>query len=378
MMFLFWLMLCLIPFTVVAVNMVTWHRPKGTLLSQQCPSPSVSVLIPARNEENNIKECIEQIYESTQQPLEVIVYNDNSTDNTSSILQSLQIKHPTLRVIQGSPLPKGWTGKNHACHQLSKEARGNFFLFLDADTRLFPQGISALLEVANTPKLPSDFVSALPKQTSVSFAEKMLMPFLQLAFIAWLPLELVRRAPFASMTAAIGQLVLIRQQTYHQIGGFESIKMELVDDMALAKRCKSLGYHVRFIDGWHIGSCRMYRSLTEIWAGFSKNVFIGLGRSIPLWTSVTILHVVCFVLPFVVAPWHDLYEGPESIWVWCCVAMNMGIRILMALRFQPSMVSVLCHPLASCLVIALFINSGIQTLFGQVRWKGRDYSDVHA
>ena len=201
------LLLPLLPLLILCLNLLSWNRPSG-----QCQSSDsrVSVLIPVRNEELNIEKCIEHIYNGSLSPFEVIVYNDNSTDGTLSILQQLQAKYPSLQVLQGGPLPKGWAGKNHACHHLSVQASGDVLLFLDADTEIQPHGIGHLLHTIEDEKLPSDMVSALPKQIMGTWGERMLMPFLPLTILSWLPLEFVRRLPFPSMTVAIGQVVMIR------------------------------------------------------------------------------------------------------------------------------------------------------------------------
>lgn len=366
------LLLSVLPLSIAFINILSWKRPVGIPTSS---TKTVSVLIPARNEEDNIKTCVEHIYESAHQPHEVIVYNDHSTDSTLETLQQLQEQYSTLHIIQGGPLPSGWAGKNHACHHLANGSTGDILLFIDADTRIEPHGIGHLVSLVDDPKLPSDMVTALPRQSMDSFAEKVLMPFLPLTFIAWLPLELVRRLPFPSMTAAIGQVVTIRRQAYLQSGGFEAIPAELVDDMALATRFKKLGLTVRFVDGFHIASCRMYDSFATIWDGFSKNVFLGLRQLVPLWLLVICLYTICFILPFAMLP-VAFVQSALLIPIMVGIGCNVLIRFFMTIRFGHSWTSVLFHPIASIVVVCIFINSGIQTMMGKVEWKGREYGDA--
>ena len=151
-------------------------------------STRVSVLIPVRNEEWNIATCLQHVYNSTHIPSEVIVYNDNSTDSTLSILRTLQNRYPNLKVLNGDSLPKGWAGKNHACHQLSVHATGDVLLFLDADTEIQPSCIEHLLNTVESERI-SDLVSTTTSNMD-SWGEKMLMPFLPLTFLSWLPLDL--------------------------------------------------------------------------------------------------------------------------------------------------------------------------------------------
>ena len=212
------LLIPLLPLLILCINLLTWKRPSGSF---QSSDSRVSVMIPVRNEELNIEKCIDHIYGGSLAPFEVIVYNDNSTDGTLSILYKLKEKYPTLQILQGGPLPQGWAGKNHACHHLSQHASGDILLFLDADTEIQQDGIGHLLQTIEDNSLPTDMVSALPKQIMGSWGERMLMPFLPLTILSWLPLEFVRRLPFPSMTVAIGQVVMIRSEAYKASGGFE-------------------------------------------------------------------------------------------------------------------------------------------------------------
>ena len=288
----------------------------------------------------------------------------------------LKEKYPSLQVLQGGPLPKGWAGKNHACHHLSQHATGDVLLFLDADTRIQAEGIGHLLNTVDADTLPSDMVSALPKQIMSTWAERMLMPFLPLTILSWLPLEFVRLFPFPSMTVAIGQVVMIRTDAYQSTGGFEAIPAELVDDMALATRFKELGLKVRFIDGFEVAHCRMYDSLPAIWNGFSKNMFLGLRQIIPLWLFVVCLYTTCFIVPFILLACYPMLPTDVQIITIGCVACNLSIRWLMAFRYSHSWLHTILHPIASIIVVGIFINSGIQTLLGNVHWKGRTYDNV--
>ncbi len=366
--------LCLTPLLIAVVNFLTWYRPVGK--TRDASTARISVLIPVRNEEHNIRQCLEHVYDSDTAPFEVIVYNDNSTDATAEQLKAIQVRYPSLKVLHGAALPMGWAGKNHACHQLSKSASGDIFVFLDADTRLMSGCLRHVRSIAYSQTLPSDMVSVLPKQTMQTFSEQLLMPFLHLTFVSWLPLELVRRLPFPSMTAAIGQVLAIKSEAYNQSGGFAAIPNQLVDDMALATLFKKNGQTVRFVDGHQLVSCRMYSSLSDIWQGFSKNVFLGLKQNIFLWLFVIALYTLCFVLPFVLLACLPLLEPSMVGWVLGGVGANYTLRVLLALRYEQSWSSVLCHPIASVIAIGIFFNSGLQTLTKGVEWKGRTYGNV--
>ena len=366
--------LCGIPLVIAIVNLLTWCRPIGETSDNL--TQRISVLIPVRNEEHNIRECLEQVYASDISPFEVIVYDDNSTDSTSEQLKRLQIEFPSLMVLHGQSLPDGWAGKNHACHQLAQRASGELFVFLDADTRTMSGCLRHVRNIAYSEELPSDMVSVLPKQIMKTFSEQILMPLLHLTFVSWLPLELVRRLPFPSMTAAIGQVLSIKSEAYSQSGGFAAIPDQLVDDMALATLFKKSGLTVRFVDGHHLASCRMYTSFSDIWQGFSKNVFLGLKQNIFLWFFVIALYTTCFVVPFVLLSCLPILDPSMTVWVLLIVGTNYTLRVLLALRYEQSWLSILCHPIASVIAIGIFFNSGLQTLTKGVEWKGRTYGKV--
>ena len=367
-------LLPIIPLLILCINLLTWNRP---MEPASFSDTRVSVLIPVRNEEMNVETCIDHIYAGHHAPFEVIVYNDNSTDRTSTILNGLKERYPSLRVLQGGPLPQGWAGKNHACHHLSLHAKGDVLLFIDADTTIQPDGIGHLLNAVESERLPSDMVSALPKQVMNTWGEKMLMPFLPLTILAWLPLEFVRRFPFPSMTVAIGQVLMIRREAYKTSGGYEAIPAELVDDMALATRFKNLGLTVRFIDGFEIAHCRMYDSFQAIWNGFSKNMFLGVRQVIPLWLFAICLYTTCFIIPFILLACTPFLSAELQLLTFVSVGFNFAIRWLMVFRYSHPLIHTFLHPIAAIIVVGIFINSGIQTLLGTVKWKGRTYDNAN-
>ncbi|MEC8278400.1 MAG: glycosyltransferase family 2 protein, partial [Myxococcota bacterium] len=171
----FWLVLPVaIPLFNTIANLFTWPSGKKGLKS----SLKISVLIPARNEAKNIESCIEAAAQSQHPIDEIIVYNDGSTDGTGEILNRLKEQHPLLKVIEGTPLPRGWVGKPHACHQLANSARGDLLLFIDADTQLTAEGLSRIVNLLRHKGLDgqkTDIVSAMPHQVQLQFIEQLMM-----------------------------------------------------------------------------------------------------------------------------------------------------------------------------------------------------------
>ena len=363
---LFWLL----PACIFIINVITWRRYSQP---QDSHVVSVSVLIPARNEENCIQKCVESVSRSTYNIAEIIVYNDQSTDRTQEILEKCQETIPKLKILNGVDLPKGWAGKNHACHQLYNASKGEILLFLDADTSLFPNGLEQIVNTMNRNGLKSDLLSCLPKQKMISFGEKLVMPLLHITLLSWLPLILVRLSSFVSCTAAIGQVIAIRRCTYVETGGFESIKNSLLDDIDLAKLCKSQNHKICFIDGHDIAECRMYKSLYEIWNGFTKNIFVGLNFSITLLFFTTCAYSLAFIIPFIV-PFLNL--DLSLFLTWGGMVFTLLARLWLTLRYEQSFWTAILQPVAVIILIGIAMNSFLHFTFSEVTWKGRKYSNV--
>ena len=370
-----WLSLVsLIPLFITVVNVLTWTRPKPTPWNKR-HRPSVSVLIPARNEADCIAKSVQSVCTQQYRNFDVFVYDDKSTDRTLEILRTLQQDYDNLNVIVGGTLPKYWKGKNHACHQLAMNSTGEILIYLDADTVLSPHAIDTIVMTMTNPFTASDLLSGLPKQHQYSPSEKFFLPLLHLTFLSWLPLELVRYSPFPSMTAAIGQLMAIKRFAYLKYGGFNAIPQEIVDDMALAKHFKNHRASVRFIDAHHLASCRMYQNIHDIWNGFSKNIFVGIGGWLPLF-GVGVLYVTSFILPFgmiLVFPWLNT---SQISMVLIGISANIVLRIGIAIRYEQSIWYTLTQPFSIVLLCCIALNSAYQSTFGTITWKGRIYQDV--
>ena len=184
--------------------------------------PFVSVLIPARNEEHTIGTCLSSLLDQDYPDYEVIVLNDNSTDDTSGILEQLAGRYSRLRVIQGAPLPEGWLGKHWACHQLYLAAKGDLFLFTDADTCHTPDmlrtSVSALIAEN------ADLISAFPQEDMGTWGERLLVPIMCWGIFTFIPIRLVQKMHWALLAISIGQFMLFRRAGYELVGGFERVR----------------------------------------------------------------------------------------------------------------------------------------------------------
>lgn len=358
-----------LPLGLAAYNLLTWARPRP---GGERPRVSVAVLVPARNEERSLGAALESIL---RQPAvtEVLVCDDGSTDRTPDIVRSFAASDPRVRLVTGSPLPEGWVGKPFACHQLAREAKAEVLCFLDADVRVRDGAFEALVARLGGAE-ERRVVTVVPLQEMRTFAERLVLPLLLLTYLCWLPLTLVARGRDPRFVAACGQILCLRRKTYDEVGGFESIRGELVDDVAFCRRAKVLGVTVDFVDGSRLGVCRMYESFAQVWRGFSKNIFEGLGRSLPALAVACALHFFGFVFPFVALALRGF--GVESIPFGPALAGvlgNLALRLTLVGTHRHPPLFALAHPFAVLTLLGIALNSARWTLRGNVEWAGRAY-----
>ena len=313
---IYWILLGTLPLSVLCIalfNVATWRRgdPKARV------GGSVSVLIPARNEEKNIARALLSIPKSTEgvHIEEILVYDDNSTDHTRRIVQSMMSNDSRIRLLFGVPLPASWVGKPHALSHLADAARGEFLLFMDADVELKQEGLTRLMSLT-LPPVRGRVVTAMPEQVTGSFFERLVLPLLPLTYLAWLPLRLVEWGNDPRTVAANGQLLLIKRTDYRKLGGFAAVKNQIVDDVAFCRHAKRNKMRVVFADGTLMARCRMYNGARETILGFSKNLYEGVGARWWCLLLVVALYATAFVVPY--AALAAALWGPAwaASWLW--------------------------------------------------------------
>jgi glycosyltransferase involved in cell wall biosynthesis len=222
----------------------------------------LSVLIPARNEADNIADCLTSVLacSSSGRKVEVRVLDDSSADGTGAIAAA--ILGDRAAVLRGRELPEGWLGKSHACAQLAEAAEGDWLLFLDADVRLQPLALEAAFTAAEAQG--GGMVTGFPRQVTGTWLERLVVPLMVFTIICHLPVPLVRGSRDPRFVAAHGGFILIHRDTYTRCGGHESIRGELVDDMALARAVKRAGEPVILADITGHASMRMYHNAREV------------------------------------------------------------------------------------------------------------------
>jgi len=340
-------------------------------------TPMVSVLVPARNEEQNIVACITSLLQQDYGDYEIIVLDDGSTDATGALLSKLcrTVRPHRLRVVGGKPLPEGWHGKAWACQQLGEEAQGSYLLFTDADTRHMPSSIANA--VAAMERSGADMLSLTPYQELGSFWEKAVVPLVYVILLNYLPLRLVPAHPSPALCFANGQFIMFRRESYLGIKGHAAVRSEIVEDVGLCRSVKRRGGKVVAFNGCSTVHCRMYRTGRDVWDGFSKNLFPGLGYRTPLLLFLLALTVMLNILPygFLAVAAVSRHITPAFFWLPLLqVILALAGRQCIAIRFRQPLVTVLLHLLSQVALLCIAINSWLQVkLGGGSSWKGRRY-----
>ncbi len=242
----------------------------------------VSVLIPARNEEAIIEECLSGLLDQSYKNYEVIVLDDNSTDNTLKILKRLEAQHERLRVLEAREKPERWKGKTYAVQQLAEAADGEYLYIVDADTKHDRDAVSWAVSQLQERNL--DAFSGMPVQITRTFAEKLLVPIVYLP-IVFVPLLIFNRRRPRRPAFGVGQFFVFRKECFFQLGGMHRVKSKITKDLAMSSLLKREGYRFQFLDTRGHVSCRMYGSFREVINGFTKNMY-DLAGIAPAFTAI--------------------------------------------------------------------------------------------
>lgn len=335
--------------------------------------PRVSVLVPARNEARSIAACVTSLLEQDYPDFELLVLDDHSTDGTGSILELLKGEdRGRLRVLEGASLPDGWLGKHWACHQLYQAADGELLLFTDADTRHAPDMLRASVSALAAEQ--ADLVTAFPRQEVLTWGERLLVPFLGFGIFTFIPIRLVQKLRLPALSVTIGQFMLFRRSAYKQVGGFEAVRMEIVDDMCLGRRIISAGLEYRLMDGTHHVTCRMYHGFWEAVDGFAKSIFAVFDYRLLPYLLGWLVVGTAFLEPVValVSRWvrHPLtLLSPEAAAL--AVALSLIDWMIAYRRFRFPAWLVFYYPLTMLLFLAVATRSLVQTVTGRATWKDR-------
>ena len=343
-------------------------------------APLVSVIIPARNEAHNIARCITSILRTTYPKLELIVVDDSSTDDTSAVARATIGADPRATVIENQALPDGWFGKQWACANGARRARGRILQFTDADTvhapDLVTRSVNAMLRTR------ADIFSVAGRQELGGFWEKIIQPqIFTVLSMRYGGTESVNRSPRVSDKIANGQCIFITRSSYDETGGHESVRASVAEDLMLAQRFFAAGKNLVLMLGVNQLSTRMYESLREIVAGWRKNVFAGgvdsvpfgrIGRAVfPVFLLLPPLMEILPVLALIAATIGFATHG-VLLWALISIAATLLWWLVVYTTIAENPLYAVLYPLGGALLFYIFATAIARGR--KVTWKGRAYT----
>jgi glycosyltransferase involved in cell wall biosynthesis len=344
------------------------------------PPPLVSVIVPARDEAHNIARCVTSILTTNYPDLELIVVDDSSTDGTREVAERAIAGDSRARVITNPPLPQGWFGKQWACNNGAKVARGHILQFTDADTEHASDLVARSVNAMQTTH--AELLSIAGHQALGGFWEKVLQPqMFTVLSLRYGGTESITRSDRVSNKIANGQCIFVQRASYDAIGGHGAVRSSVAEDLLLAQRFFAARKHVVVMLGVKQLSTRMYASLREIINGWRKNVFAGGLDSVPFGKVGQSLLPLALLMPpllellpplalalaiiFVPAAsttilWASIAVATTLIW-WFVVYRQIGENLLYAFAY----------PLGALALLYIFFTAVVRGR--RVTWKGRTY-----
>ncbi len=351
------------------INLIFIKKP--IVYSQNNISSLVSVLIPARNEEVNIKRCLYSLIDQSYKNLEIIVLDDDSDDQTYNIVKDISKNFSSIKLIKGERKLNGWTGKNWACHQLSKFAKGDFLLFIDADTKLQKNTISETVSEMNNNDV--DLISLFPNRITNTAIDKIISVTIGWFIFSCLPIIFSNRNPMFS--SAFGQFLLFRKGAYFSIGGHESIKDKILDDFELGRLITMRGYNLNVFDGTERISTFSYSTEKEALDGLSKSIFPFFNNKLIPFLILLILFLSMGLMPIFIMMGEffgsKLTKSKEMIayFTWGLITLSWSIS---SYRSKQGIRYGILYPFITTFTAIIGIFSIITFLTKSVNWKNRN------
>ncbi|MGY4535742.1 glycosyltransferase involved in cell wall biosynthesis [Mucilaginibacter sp. UYNi724] len=345
-------------FTVTLFNFIS--NPKLPRIGKHYED-KVSILIPARNEAKDIIALLQSIVEQDYSSYEVIILDDNSTDDTYTLCDNFAAKNKRFKVIKGDVLPAGWLGKNYACHQLAQHATGDYFLFLDADEKVYNGLINSAVHRINLCRL--SLLSLFTNQTMITPGEMMVVPLMHYILLNLLPLRLVYLVKSAAVAAASGQFMLFNAGDYKQYQWHQQVKNKVVEDVEIMKLVKASKLNGEALLANGMISCRMYKGYNEAINGFGKNFLAAF--------NYNIIGFLIYLLLIIGGPAIVVMTMNLNF-----ILMMVGLigltRIMISLSAgQNALLNLFLHPVQMFSLLLIGITSIQKYLTKTTVWKGR-------
>ncbi len=342
-------------------------------------NPKVSIILPARNEEDFLVKCLDSLIDQDYPNYEIIAIDDSSEDSTWNIISEYAKQNSKVIPVSARPKPDGWMGKNWACMEGYKKATGELLLFTDADTTHARNVLS--LAVSHLLAFNLDALTAIPKMVSIDFWTKITLPMLS-TFLHTRFSAIRVNDPSKKTGYFFGSFFIINQNTYEKVGTHEGVKQEIIEDGALGKKVKDSGHKMKMVRGEHL--------IDAIWARDKSTLWNGLKRlMIPLYLqsqriSVGIFFAVLFLLfmPFPILAYSSIFTfetlSNSMLFVSSLIAsilIYIGAVIEVKKGLHLKLIYALFGPIGSLVVVLGFLSGLLQaTRDSSVSWRGRNYS----
>jgi len=340
------------------INLMFMIRPTAADVNE-----SVSILIPARNEEANIEAVLTSALAQEQiADLKILVLDDNSSDRTLELAHKFTDSRLTIISSTEEP-PMGWHGKVWACHRLANATETDILVFIDADVTLEPHAVCSAINAMKQHKL--SLLSPFPRQETTQPLTRLAQPLLQWSWITAVPLLIARKLTIPMLSVANGQFIACRREDYLAVGGHESVKEYVVEDIELARQFSRHKFRNSVADGSRISSCLMYPTDRELIDGYAKNAW---SQFHGILGSVLVILAMIFVYVF---PLIGLVTGHIAVAL-LAISANAMSRFMIGkatgARLWPE---VLLHPVSIVGFCTMIVFSWTRHLHGTNTWKGR-------
>jgi cellulose synthase/poly-beta-1,6-N-acetylglucosamine synthase-like glycosyltransferase len=342
-------------------------------------TPKVSIILPARNEEKYLANCLESLIDQDYQNYEIIVIDDSSEDSTGKIIEKFSKENSKIIHVSAKSKPEGWMGKNWACMEGYKQATGELLLFTDADTKHSRKVIS--LSVSHLLSLQLDALSAIPRLLTFDFLTKISLPmistFLHTRFSA-----INVNNPKKKAAYFFGSFFIITKKTYEQVGMHEGVKHEIIEDGALGKKVKEEGHKMRIVRGDNLIEAVWARDASTLWHAL-KRLMIPLylqSEKIAIGSFLAVLFLLFIPFPvFAIMNFISIESTSTKIlYVSAAIASTLiytGAVIEVKMGLKLKLIHAAFAPLGGLIVTLGFLTGLIQAKgSSSVSWRGRSYS----
>jgi chlorobactene glucosyltransferase len=357
-------------FAFVTVSNILWLM-HSTFVDPVTTGPKVSVLIPARNEEAHIGACLNSLLAQDYDNFDITVLDDESTDRTSAILRSYARRsHGKIHMMHSGPLTPGWYGKPRAMHNLSKNADGEYLLFVDADTIHERSSIGKAVALAQRHK--ADLVSGYVRHVTKTFGETAVVPSIYILTTHIMPLWLIPFTKSSAISHAIGQFMFFKTSKYREIGGYEAVKDQVTEDVRIARIMKKAGGKIFFGDFKAHVSCRMYTCYKDALAGISKNVFDYFNKNFFVLLGGTIAVPLIFFVPIISIFWLPTILAPIRPLLHTSLILTFSAWVFTTIERMLPWYTPFLYPLILVNVLSMAWRAfRVLLLGGAIEWKGR-------